>query len=122
MQRKTVEGVPPGVAGRLIAAGFSAEAAQRIADTAGPSADPAAALESVFASARVEYPVENRTAIITVQGAPGSGRTTALMRMALDCADSGREAVEVVSLAFGALSWRNRLALPDTKHLPDALT
>jgi flagellar biosynthesis protein FlhF len=89
--------VEPGLAGRLLAAGFSAEAARRIADAAPNTDDPAAALEATLAAGRIEYPVDNRTAIVTIQGAPGSGRTTALMRMALDCADSGREAILVAA-------------------------
>lgn len=87
----------PGVAGSLMAVGFSPAAASRIAEAAPAETDTREALEAVLAAARVEYPVENRTAIITIQGAPGSGRTTALMRMALDCADSGREAVLVAA-------------------------
>ena len=89
--------VEPGIAGRLIAAGFSPEAAGRIAEHAEGSNDPSAALEATLAAGRIEYPVDNRTAIVTIQGAPGSGRTTALMRMALDCADSGREAILVAA-------------------------
>ncbi len=89
--------VEPGLAGRLLAAGFSQEAARRIAENAPGAEDPAAALEATLAAGRIEYPVDNRTAIVTIQGAPGSGRTTALMRMALDCADSGREAILVAA-------------------------
>ncbi len=89
--------VEPGVAGTLIAAGFSPSAAQRIVEAAPGENDPRKALESALAAAEVRYPDDNRTAIITIQGAPGSGRTTALMRMALDCADSGREAVLVAA-------------------------
>lgn len=89
--------VEPGVAGSLIAAGFSPAAASLIVEAAPVETDPRGALETALAAARIDYPVENRTAIITIQGAPGSGRTTALMRMALDCADSGREAVLVAA-------------------------
>jgi flagellar biosynthesis GTPase FlhF len=89
--------VEPGIAGRLVAAGFSAEAARRIAQADPDAVDPAVAFEAALSASEVQYPVENRTAIITIQGAPGSGRTTALMRMALDCADSGREAVLVAA-------------------------
>jgi len=89
--------VEPGLAGRLIAAGFSADAARRVAHSAGDLTDPVLALERNLAARNVGYPVEKRTAIITIQGAPGSGRTTALMRMALDCADAGREAVLVAA-------------------------
>ncbi len=89
--------VEPGVAGSLIAAGFSANAANLVGGAAGGVGNPVDALSAALEAARVEYPVENRTAIITIQGAPGSGRTTALMRMALDCADSGREAILVAA-------------------------
>lgn len=89
--------VEPGVAGSLVAAGFSANAANLIAGATPASTNAQESLEAALEAARIEYPVENRTAIITIQGAPGSGRTTALMRMALDCADSGREAVLVAA-------------------------
>ncbi|MGE3076057.1 MAG: hypothetical protein AB7N24_09265 [Dehalococcoidia bacterium] len=89
--------VEPGVAGSLIVAGFSATAANLIAGAVANNASPEEALGAALEAARIEYPVENRTAIITIQGAPGSGRTTALMRMALDCADSGRDAILVAA-------------------------
>jgi flagellar biosynthesis GTPase FlhF len=89
--------VEPGVAGSLMAVGFSPNAASLIVESSNGENSPIDALGTALASARIEYPVENRTAIITIQGAPGSGRTTALMRMALDCADSGREAVLVAA-------------------------
>lgn|GEM_PF-1362028 len=89
--------VEPGIAGKLLAAGFSPAAARAVAESAEPSAGVEEALAGYLAAARVDYPTENRTAIITIQGAPGSGRTTALMRMALDCADSGREAILVAA-------------------------
>jgi flagellar biosynthesis GTPase FlhF len=89
--------VEPGIAGRLLAAGLSPQAARLVALGAGIEADPEAALGAALAGGRLDYPVDNRTAIITIQGAPGSGRTTALMRMALDCADSGREAILVAA-------------------------
>ncbi|MGB4862423.1 MAG: hypothetical protein WBO97_08185 [Tepidiformaceae bacterium] len=89
--------VEPGVAGSLVAAGFSPAAANLIVDASHGETSPVDALGGALAAARIEYPVENRTAIITIQGAPGSGRTTALIRMALDCADSGRETVLVAA-------------------------
>lgn len=89
--------VEPGVAGLLVAAGFSVEAA-RIAAAAAPGEhDPARALEAAIASREAAYPVDGRTAIITIQGPAGAGRTTALMRMALDCADAGRTAILVAA-------------------------
>lgn len=89
--------VEPGNAGGLVAHGFSPEAARRIAQAAPASATPQQCLEAALAAADVSYPAEGRTAIITIQGAAGSGRTTALMRMALDCADSGREAILIAA-------------------------
>jgi flagellar biosynthesis GTPase FlhF len=89
--------VEPGVAGLLVAAGFSAEAARLAASTAPGELDPARALEATIAAYEAAYPVDGRTAIISIQGPAGAGRTTALMRMALDCADAGRPAVLVAA-------------------------
>jgi len=89
--------VEPGVAGLLVAAGFSVEAARTAAAAAPGEHDPARALEAAIASREAAYPVDGRTAIITIQGTAGSGRTTALMRMALDCADAGRTAILVAA-------------------------
>lgn len=89
--------VEPGTAGALIAAGFSAEAARVAAASAPAAADPARALEAALAAHDAAYPGEGRTALITIQGPAGSGRTTALMRMALDCADAGRPALLVAA-------------------------
>lgn len=94
---RTFRPVEPGNAGGLIARGFSPEASRRIAMAAPPSATPQQCLEAALATAGVSYPVEGRTAVITIQGSAGSGRTTALIRMALDCADSGREAILVAA-------------------------
>ena len=88
---------PDGTAAGLAAAGLSATAARIIARRAVPGTSAQQALEQALTDAHVAYPAEGRTAIITIQGAEGSGRTTALMRMALDCADSGREAVLVAA-------------------------
>lgn len=89
--------VDGGVAAALCAAGLGALAARFVSRQAAAGASPQQALEQALANAPVAYPAEGRTAIITIQGAEGSGRTTALMRMALDCADSGREAVLVAA-------------------------
>jgi hypothetical protein len=89
--------VEPGVAGLLVAAGFSVEAARMAAAVAPGEHDPARALEAAIASLEAAYPVDGRTAIITIQGPAGAGRTTALMRMALDCADAGRTAILVAA-------------------------
>lgn len=87
----------PGVAGVLISAGLSATAAAVVARQAATGASAQQALEAWLGDAPVAYPAEGRTAIITIQGAEGAGRTSALMRMALDCADSGRAAVLVAA-------------------------
>lgn len=86
----------PSLEAELLAAGLSIEAARIIA-TAAPGEEPAAALATVLDSREVRYPDEQQTALITIQGPVGSGRTTALMRMALDCADAGRRALLIAA-------------------------
>lgn len=76
-------------------AGISADAADRVRRDAPAGARAAQALAAALAACDVRYPAELETAVVTMQGAPGAGRTTALLRMALDCADAGREAVLV---------------------------
>ena len=80
----------PGIEAALIMAGFSGEAAVAVAHGAGPGLDAQTALVKHLEAHPAAYPDEHVTALITVQGPPGSGRTTALIRMALDCADTGR--------------------------------
>lgn len=75
----------------LEAAGFSRWAAQAVERACPDERDPERALASVLSRLDVRYPEEERRAIIVMQGPEGSGRTTALIRMALDCADAGRE-------------------------------
>jgi flagellar biosynthesis GTPase FlhF len=77
----------------LTAAGLSQRAADAILLHAVPGASAHDALRAVLESRAVRYPAEGHTALISIQGGAGSGRTTALMRMALDCADAGRRAV-----------------------------
>lgn len=89
--------VAAGLDNELVAAGFSAVAARMVAEAAGETRDALRALESMLAGRMAAYPAEHRTAIISIQGPPASGRTTALMRMALDCADAGREALLVAA-------------------------
>ena len=84
--------VPRSLHAQLTAAGLSARAADTIIRSAA-NAEPADALAAALALHEATYPDEGRTALISIQGAPGAGRTTALMRMALDCADSGRRAL-----------------------------
>ena len=86
-----------GLSGRFLAAGFSARAAQILARQARAGDSPAHVLASYLESREVRYPEEHRTAMISVQGPVGSGRTTALMRMALDCGDSGRSTLLVAA-------------------------
>lgn len=88
---------PTGLADELVAAGFSVRAATMVAEATAGTRDPVRALESALAGRMAAYPAEHRTAIISIQGPPASGRTTALMRMALDCADAGREALLVAA-------------------------
>lgn len=77
----------------LAGAGLSAGAARRVASAVPSEQDPELALARCLELLAAEYPDEEHTSLITIQGAPGSGRTTALLRMALDCADTGRDAV-----------------------------
>lgn len=79
----------------LCAAGITPAAAERVSRQAPAGVSAARALVATLASFDVRYPAELETAIVTMQGPPGAGRTTALLRMALDCADAGREAVLV---------------------------
>ncbi|MFN0146802.1 MAG: hypothetical protein ACKVT1_09840 [Dehalococcoidia bacterium] len=81
----------------LISAGLSEEAARIVFAAAAPGADARSALAGYIESCQALYPADGVTALITVQGAPGSGRTTALIRMALDCADTGRETVLIAA-------------------------
>ena len=82
-----------GVAARLAEAGLSFGAARMVEASAPAGASAEEALGALLESRVVRYPDEHRTAIISIQGAAGAGRTTALMRMALDCADSGRHTI-----------------------------
>lgn len=91
------EPAPPGVAGALLSLGFSSGAAHAVASRHPELTNPEQALGELLASREARYPGEGRTAIITIQGPPGAGRTTALMRMALDCADAGRHAILVAA-------------------------
>lgn len=84
------------LADELRDAGLSEAAAALVAEAGygGPAVD---CLTRLLGSRPVAYPDDTRTAVLSIQGAAGSGRTTALMRMALDCADSGREAILVAA-------------------------
>ena len=78
---------------QLLDAGFSEYAARLIEDAHTPGSDASDALAALLSAREVRYPQELRTALISIQGAPGAGRTMALMRMALDCVDAGRPAI-----------------------------
>lgn len=85
------------VADALRAAGLSDAAASRAAALAPGEHDPERALASALGQLPLRFPEEFETALVTIQGPPGAGRTSALLRMALDCADAGREAVLVAA-------------------------
>ncbi len=82
---------------QLVDAGFTVAAAEAVAGHARPGDSPAHVLAAYLESREVAYPEEHHTALITIQGPVGAGRTTALMRMALDCGDSGRPVLLVAA-------------------------
>jgi flagellar biosynthesis protein FlhF len=82
---------------QLEAASLSHEAVEIVIREANGERSPARAIARVLDAREVTYPEADSTGIVVVLGAPGSGRTTALMKMALDCADSGREAILVAA-------------------------
>lgn len=77
--------------------GWDPAAARAVLDAAPGARTPAAALERWLEASPASYPPDGQTAIVTIQGAEGSGRTTALLKMALDCADAGRPALLVAA-------------------------
>lgn len=83
----------PGIGPSLVAAGLSDVAADLIARSPHGTLEPHEALARYLGDSIARYPDEAHTALITIEGPAGTGRTTALMRMALDCADSGRDAI-----------------------------
>jgi flagellar biosynthesis GTPase FlhF len=89
--------VEPGIATVLTAAGLSEAAARVVARSPYCALEPHEAVANVVADRLSRYPDEGQTALITIEGPAGSGRTTALMRMALDCADAGRPALLVAA-------------------------
>lgn len=88
---------PRGLAGELELAGLSREAAAAVLRLAPGEAGPAEALAGALAALPTRFPAEDRRALVTLQGPPSAGRTTALLRMALDCCDSGRETVLIAA-------------------------
>ena len=87
----------PGIAAELTAAGLSEVAARVVARSPYCALEPQEAVANVVADRLSRYPDEGQTALITIEGPAGSGRTTALMRMALDCADAGRDAILIAA-------------------------
>src|SRR5690606_10335590 len=87
---------PPTLAEELVAAGLS-ERAAALVEEAFPESPPEQALASYLGGLRVPYPDESETALITMDGPHGAGRTTALLRLALDCAEAGRPALLVAA-------------------------
>lgn len=85
--------VPGDLRAVLRSAGFSALSVEAIHEIAPQERDSVRAIGAALQRGVLTYPEEDQTAILTVQGTGGSGRTTALLRMALDCVNSGRPAV-----------------------------
>lgn len=80
-------------------AGISAAAAGAIEATyPGLAAEPA--LVAYLKRLPVTYPDEYETALVSIDGPAGGGRSTALLRMALDCSEAGRAAVLVATNAY----------------------
>lgn len=86
---------------RLLAAlrdlGWDEAIARSVIDAAPAAAEPRALLEAWLDGCIASYPPDGATALITMQGPEGAGRTTALLKMALDCADAGRPAILVAA-------------------------
>ena len=74
----------------LSAAGFDLDRASAIAAGIEGVVSPAEALAAELVGRDVRMPIPGRPALITVEGPEGAGKTTALMRMALDFADAGQ--------------------------------
>ncbi len=70
--------------------GLSVAAARLVAESAQPGSDAFFALVRALQAQEPAFPGADETALVTIAGPEGSGRTTALIRMALDCAESGR--------------------------------
>lgn len=76
--------------------GFGPRAAQMIAENT-RSLSVRGAVAEFLAQRPVRNPDDGRTSLITVEGIAGSGRTTALMKMAVECLDGGTPAVLVAA-------------------------
>ena len=81
----------------LLRAGLSPTAVAVVGELAPSAPSPASALATALRRLLARFPSEEEQAAIAVIGAPGTGRTTALVRMAIDCLDAGRPAVLVAA-------------------------
>jgi flagellar biosynthesis GTPase FlhF len=110
---------PEGSVGHaLIDAGLSAAAVQAVLRLAPGETDALPALALALSRLEVPYPDEERRAVITMQGPEGAGRTTALLRMALDCADSGRATALVAADTSRAAARDQMLQYGEATGLP----
>jgi flagellar biosynthesis GTPase FlhF len=82
---------------QLTGAGLSELAAEMVATHPAAGSNAEGALSGYLRRLLAQYPDERQTALIMVDGPRGSGRTTALLRMALDCTEAGREAVLIAA-------------------------
>ena len=71
-------------------AGFDPETVRVIASGIEGVVSPAEAVAAQLVGRDVRMPMAGRPALITVEGPEGSGKTTALMRMALEFSDGGQ--------------------------------
>jgi flagellar biosynthesis protein FlhF len=108
--------------GAIIAAycalGWDAPAARAVLDAAPAARDAREALETWLSGCIAAYPPEGATALVTIQGPEGSGRSTALLKMALDCADAGRPAALVAADSARAGAHAAIRACADALDLP----
>lgn len=81
----------------LRASGFTPAAAEVVARLASGASDVQEAVAASLSALEVRFPPEEETALVTMVGGPASGRTSALVRLALDCVDAGRPAVLVAA-------------------------
>jgi len=81
----------------LARVGFSPAALAVVAELAPESPSARGAIVATLRRLLPRFPSEEEQAALAVIGAPGSGRTTALVRMAIDCLDAGRPAVLVAA-------------------------
>lgn len=117
-----------GVLDLLIDGGLTREAAVAVTRFAPGEQDPAAALAACLGQVEPRYPSEEHRAVIAMLGPEGAGRTTALVRMALDCADAGRDAALVAADSARAAAREQLHAYADAAGLriydaqtPDAI-